>query len=541
MFSSIAVQQEERSELDAVLSSGIFSRAPHQAKLLAYVCEEYFRGRADQIKEYNLATDVLGKPAGFDQSRDAIVRVEFHRLRRRLKDFYELDGSAHPVRIVIQPGQYVPQFVRPGAATLAGGSPASPVDPGPTADPEPFVGSATAALVASDPRSSGFPRSAPGLIALAAILLLAAAAVDLLRKPRIAGSQTASPSVADGGAPAPAALIASDEVRILAGYRKDTYIDRSGNVWQGDRYFTGGTALAQPRRFIARTVDPTMYQTLRSGEFSYDIPLKPRTYELRLYFAETHYGPDTLSGGGETSRLFDVLMNGRILLHLFDIIKDAGGNDVADVRVFKDVEPAEDGKLHLKFAPLIDAPVLSALEVLPTPRGEINPIRIIAQQNSYTDHAGHVWAPDGYVRGGQPATHIHRTPVTETADPDLYVGERFGNFDYAIPVAPGKYTLTLHFAETYWGLENQRPGAALPDYSGSPEGGIGSRAFNVYLNGATLLKNFDIFRDAGGPGRALDKTFHGLEPDAQGKLIVRFVPVTDYACVNAIEVLPELE
>jgi len=35
---------------------------------------------------------------------------------------------------------------------------------------------------------------------------------------------------------------------------------------------------------------------------------------------------------------------------------------------------------------------------------------------------------------------------------------------------------------------------------------------------------------------ARDKTFHNLEPDAQGKLNLSFVPVRDYACVNAIEV-----
>jgi hypothetical protein len=539
MSTSVIVQQEERAELEAVLSSGIFSRAPHQARLLAYVCEEYFAGRADQVKEYNLAMEVLGKPADFDQSRDAIVRVEFHRLRRRLKEFYDIEGAGHPVRILIQPGQYVPQFVRFQPASPANDSAASGEKA--TANPEPAASHGQPLISIPSAEVPPFLRSAKGGIVLAAIIVLAVVSLLFFRKPRTAGNEGPGSSAAARNAPTSSSAVASDDIRILAGYLKDSYIDRAGSVWQGDRYFTGGTALAQPRRFIARTSDPTMYQTLRSGEFSYDIPLKPGTYELRLYFVETHYGPDTLSGGGETSRLFDIFMNGRPLLHLFDIIKDAGGNDVADVRVFKDVEPAADGKLHLRFAPLIDAPVLNALEVLPAPRDEISPIRIAAQENSYADHAGHLWSPDQYARGGQFATHIHRTAVTGTPDPDLYVGERFGNFDYAIPVAPGKYTVTLHFAETYWGLENQRPGAALPDYSGSPEGGVGSRIFNVYFGGRTLLKNFDIVKDVGGPGRALDKTFTGLEPDAQGKLVLSFVPVTDYACVNAIEVLPEPE
>jgi hypothetical protein len=37
----------------------------------------------------------------------------------------------------------------------------------------------------------------------------------------------------------------------------------------------------------------------------------------------------------------------------------------------------------------------------------------------------------------------------------------------------------------------------------------------------------------------LDKTFKGLEPNAQGKLIFTFTPIRDYAIVNAIEVVDE--
>ena len=38
---------------------------------------------------------------------------------------------------------------------------------------------------------------------------------------------------------------------------------------------------------------------------------------------------------------------------------------------------------------------------------------------------------------------------------------------------------------------------------------------------------------------ALDKTFKGLEPNAQGKLTFAFTPIHGYAMVNAIEVLDE--
>jgi len=35
------------------------------------------------------------------------------------------------------------------------------------------------------------------------------------------------------------------------------------------------------------------------------------------------------------------------------------------------------------------------------------------------------------------------------------------------------------------------------------------------------------------------KTFHGLPASAAGKLFLTFVPVKNYACVNAIEVVDE--
>jgi hypothetical protein len=337
----------------------------------------------------------------------------------------------------------------------------------------------------------------------------------------------------------PLATGATTPVRILCGYAKDMYIDRDGNAWQGDRYYSGGEARSQPRQFIARTTDITLFESFRAGEFSYNIPLKPGNYELHLYFVETHYGPGTFSGGGETSRLFNVLMNGQPLLKIFDIIKDAGGNNVADVRVFKDVRPAAEGYLHLKLEPAIDVATLCALEIEPAPPGRINPIRIVARDHSYTDHAGNVWRSDRYYSGGQLAVHITPVPVSRTPDPDLYSAERFGYFSYAIPVAPGKYGLTLRFAETYWGVPNRSP--SLPDQNGSLEGGAGSRIFDVYCNGVALLRNFNIFKEAGGPLGAVERTFHNLEPDAESKLILTFVPVRDYATVNAIEVVDESE
>ena len=118
--------------------------------------------------------------------------------------------------------------------------------------------------------------------------------------------------------------------------------------------------------------------------------------------------------------------------------------------------------------------------------------------------------------------------MTGTNDPDLFSGERFGNFDYLVPVAtPGTYAVVLGLAETWFG----------PTMPGG--GGPGSRLFSVSCNGTSLLKDFDVYREAGGSNRALLKTFHGLHPDDDGNLRLSFAAPANNAMVNFVEIKDE--
>src|SRR5438477_9169886 len=122
--------RQQRHELDALLASGILNRAPNLAQVLTYVCTKYFEGAAEQIKEYNIAVEALGRPADFDQKRDSIVRVEAHRLRKRLREYYEADGADHAIRIDIPPGQYAPRFLPQGVAEPSLIAPPAPIADG---------------------------------------------------------------------------------------------------------------------------------------------------------------------------------------------------------------------------------------------------------------------------------------------------------------------------------------------------------------------------------------------------------------------------
>jgi hypothetical protein len=483
---------EEKAELAAVLASDGFVRAPTRARLLAYVCGKFFAGEANHIKEYNIAVEALGRPADFDQEVDPIVRVEAHRLRKRLKQYYDGEGSGHQVQIDIPLGSYVPRFVRSEPAETL---PTLPVVAGPIAVPAP------AASWMRRPRTRWAVVLALPLVLVGALMI------------RAIGGGTS-------GVLSDPFFSSGNETRILAGALEGRYVDRLGHLWLGDRFFSGGTAVATPGQAVQRTPDPVLYRARREGNFRYDIPLKPGIYELRLYFAETVYGAGKTRAGGEASRLFTVSVNGRAQLSGFDIVADAGGSDIADQKIWKDISPAGDGALHLQFQ---GAALLNAIEILPAVEGRNWPIRIVAQESLYGDREGRVWCGDRFFQGGQ--TEMRSVPVQGTADAGIYRGERYGNFTYTIPVASGPHTIHLHFAETYFGPN--KPGG----------GGIGSRVFDVYCNGIALLKGFDIYKAAGAADVAVDREFKGLEPNAQGKFVLSFVPVQNYACINAIEVL----
>src|ERR1700729_2754845 len=100
--------ESERQEFEWLLTSGVLGRSDNLARVLKYICEEHFQDRADQIKEYTIAVEALGRRPTFDPQTDTIVRVTFHSLRKRLMEVYQNEGANHPVRLVIPPGHYAP-------------------------------------------------------------------------------------------------------------------------------------------------------------------------------------------------------------------------------------------------------------------------------------------------------------------------------------------------------------------------------------------------------------------------------------------------
>jgi Malectin domain len=496
----------ERSELESVLHSEVFSRAPALSHLLTYLCEKALNGEGQQIKEYSIAIDVFGRKDSFDQESNSIVRVQANRLRKHLANYYAGEGSSHTLRISIPVGQYAPIFEMVESPT-----PPSQVQQKPPS------------------KRRWLLIAAGGLL----LLLIGAVAWFALRSKPATTVTTVEPSTVATPPPPLIGLPAGDEVRILAGATRD-YLDRAGKTWSADRGFAGGMPVQNSAEHIWRTLEPEIYRHSRQGDFTYDVALKPGIYELRLHFAETEYGPEDHLGGGEGSRLMTITINGKPALNSFDVVSDAGGSRTADVKVFTDVSPASDGKLHLGISSIHGGRgMLSAVEIVPGVKGHIRPVRLVTRDSSYYSNDSHWWSPDNYFLGGQTASRIDG--LGNTDDPELYESERWGHFSYAIPVTSGRYTAILHFVERRFGSGNR------DNQIGPPHGdknGPGNRVFNVLCNGRVVLEDFDISKE-GGTNHPVLKKITGLEPNAQGKLVFEFAPVKDYATVSAIEVLPE--
>jgi beta-glucanase (GH16 family) len=133
----------------------------------------------------------------------------------------------------------------------------------------------------------------------------------------------------------------------------------------------------------------------------------------------------------------------------------------------------------------------------------------------------------GFNGGGTNAypDKIDTSGVANPAPQSVYRTERWAPFTYTIPhLTPGaSFTVRLHFAETAFS-------------------GAGQRAFNVAINGTTVLSNYDIFADAGAEFKATEKQFT-VTADSSGTITVAFTAGTNGAphtnpSVRGIEIIP---
>src|SRR6201984_3844260 len=108
-------------EVDRLIKSHSLSGSETLCSLLRYLAEHSLDHPGVALKEYQIATEVLGRPAVFDPQSDSTVRVQAGRLRVKLAEYYAHEGADDPIVVEIPKGSYVLVFQlrgKPGTALL---------------------------------------------------------------------------------------------------------------------------------------------------------------------------------------------------------------------------------------------------------------------------------------------------------------------------------------------------------------------------------------------------------------------------------------
>lgn len=496
----------ERAELEWLLTSGVLGRAVSLIRVLKYLCDEHFQGRADRLKEYSIAVEALGRRVDFDPQTDTIVRVTVHALRKRLLEIYRHEGAKRPLRLVIPPGRYAPLFLRSSPEVAFSMSVAEPPSVSLAIEAK---GSSPLSISQEDGRviehtSQRFrPRSAPMRIWMAVGLIVVTIAAVSSWVARHEMAKKVGPSAFSDPVTPPATAT----VRALMGTTGRTYVDHSGNIWATGNFCQGGTDVSVPAQRIQGTEDATLYLNGVRGIAHCVFPVKPGLHEIHFYFAET-------SDLQAATNVATLSINAAPAMDI-DVVDNAGGDGIATSTVVTGVAPENDGAIHVDFTSEVS--LLNAVEILQAPSAKQLPVRIVASSKPILDSANQTWKSDRYFSGGR---HGQSPDSAQQAKLGVYASDRIGRFRYTIPAVPlARYHLRLYFHEPWFGREN---------------GGPGSRVFDVACNGAMILKNFDILAESG--SQPITKTFD-VQASPSGRIELAFMPVVNYPVVSAIEVV----
>jgi len=97
-------------QIERLIKSHSLSGSESLCKLLRYLAEHSLDHPGVALKEYQIATEVLGRSGGFDPQSDSTVRVQAGRLRVKLAEYYSHEGPDDPVVVELPKGSYALTF-----------------------------------------------------------------------------------------------------------------------------------------------------------------------------------------------------------------------------------------------------------------------------------------------------------------------------------------------------------------------------------------------------------------------------------------------
>ncbi len=103
---------DKRAAAAQVLQSVTLVRADQVRNFLRYICDMELAGRGNELSEYLVGVEALGRPAGYSTADDSSVRRRAYALRQKLEEVYREELSTAEIRIEVPKGGYLPRFVR---------------------------------------------------------------------------------------------------------------------------------------------------------------------------------------------------------------------------------------------------------------------------------------------------------------------------------------------------------------------------------------------------------------------------------------------
>jgi hypothetical protein len=140
-------------------------------------------------------------------------------------------------------------------------------------------------------------------------------------------------------------------IRVNAGGA--AYTDPQGRLWSADTGYSGGSTYSVGSA-ITGTTTPTLYQSERYGNPTYQFAVVNGNYTVNLKFAELYF---TSAG----SRKFNVVINGQTVLTNFDVVAAAGGGLKAVDRAFP--VTVTNGQIVIQLVTVLSTPTLNAIEI----------------------------------------------------------------------------------------------------------------------------------------------------------------------------------
>jgi len=100
-------QAQFSRQIERLASSQILHGSESLCKLLRYLAKHASDHPGVPLKEYQIATEVFGRPADFDPQLDSTIRVQAGRLRAKLAEYYSAEGADDPIVVELPKGTYV--------------------------------------------------------------------------------------------------------------------------------------------------------------------------------------------------------------------------------------------------------------------------------------------------------------------------------------------------------------------------------------------------------------------------------------------------